>query len=193
MPRKKISDQAAIAEQVEPEKPKRRRKKKEPVALADPLAEVKARFDLKAAEELPKQLPAPEPKEPPFEPGSFAARIENERPKFGPVPPGFIDVKTDTVAGIRVSKKLWRDQDGNERSTAALQFAEDRKLSRNTESPLVDKVEDKGFLFRSHTRQWQHDNDPVTQTPGENIIDALKLMAEVKQARGEGRGNGRAR
>ncbi|QDV34988.1 hypothetical protein [Tautonia plasticadhaerens] len=173
-------------------KPRAKKSKVEPESPAVAVEEPRAIGDI-LAERYPlpdagHQLPAPTA-DVPFEPGSFVAALEEGRPRFGQVPPGFIPVKTDNAAGIRVTKKLWRDQDGNQRSTAALQFAENRKLSRNSENALVDHVEDQGFLFRDHARQWQRDSDPSQQTPGENILDALKLLDEVKQARGlEGHG-----
>jgi hypothetical protein len=82
-------------------------------------------------------------------------------------------------AGIRVNKGVERHNMG----TAAIQFAEDRPLSRATEYDLMTAVQDAGFSYKPANRQWERPL-PEGMSPGESIIDATRLAKEIADARG---------
>ncbi len=194
----------------------RAKSKAEPVAVAETLDAVIEKAGLTTADKLPAQLPPPEPvlerlsraeAEPPakelVEPipdiarprpshdrngqdhplPSFVARVRAERPQFLPVPEDYKNVARYESAGVRVNKGI----DDKNRGTAALQFAEDRPLSRATEYDLMEQVQKAGFQFKPATRQWERPK-PEGMAPGENVIDGVRLAREIADARGVERG-----
>jgi hypothetical protein len=183
---------------------KKRAKADLPVTIADTLEALKEEIPgLKKAVDLPTQLPdprldaEPEPREViqpdpntalprdsghrnDTEHGSHAAAVLARRPAFAPVPEGFKNVVRHEGAGIRVNKSI-------DYKTAAIQFAEDRPLSRATEYDLMSMIQDAGFGYKPASRQWERPL-PEGMAQGENIIDATRLAKEIADARSVERG-----
>lgn len=124
-------------------------------------------------------------------PGKHAAAVLSERPVFGPVPNGYFPVASDRRAGIRVSKKIFRDKtDGLEKSIAAIQFAENR-LPDRSEKDILERVghppAGQNFTYKAERRQWER-VQPEGWPTGENTIDAHRVMEGLAASRNEGRG-----
>ena len=119
----------------------------------------------------------------PNELGEHTAAVLARRPAFLPVPSGYKNAARFETAGIRVNRGVERDTLGK----AALQFAEDRTLSRATEYDLMTQVQQAGFQYQVGTRQWERPL-PEGMPPGQNTIDAVNLAKEIANARDQGRG-----
>lgn len=182
-----------------PRKPRRKAQTESlatgPEPISDTLEKLAEKHGLKAAAELPRQLPPPElpaqdtdvassaqPPESAAEPGPHVANVLSRRPQFRPVPEGFHNVSRHEAAGIRVNKDL-------DRGIVALQFAEDRLPTREEKNILenVGSPDDGSkFTFNPGSRQWTRPT-PEGATVGENLIDAVRLAKELADRRAEGR------
>ena len=122
--------------------------------------------------------------------GKHTAAVLSGRPQFGPVPAGFFPVASDRQAGIRVSKKTFRDRDGFEKSIAAIQFAENRLPTRE-EKDILERVghapDGQNYTFKTERRQWER-VQPEGWPMGENTIDTVRVMEGLSAVRNEGRG-----
>jgi hypothetical protein len=102
---------------------------------------------------------------------SHAARMH----RMQPPPEGFMPVATFAAAGIRVNKSL-------DRGTAAIQFDEARRPSRQGLVNEVDTLEIEGFRYEPLRRQWErHDR----AQPGTNVIMAARLAEGMAAKRTE--------
>jgi hypothetical protein len=169
-----------------------------PAQLSPPEPELKP-FPLSEQEPRPRELiePTPEiarPREtghrngedrelPKAELGEHTAAVLAKRPNFAPVPQGYRNVLRHEAAGIRVNKGATNPTLG----MAAIQFAEDRPLSRSTEYDLMEAVQQAGFQFKPGSRQWERPL-PEGMTRGENILEAEAIVKEIAAARDMGRG-----
>lgn len=124
-----------------------------------------------------KELVEPEPQSNGH--GKHTAAILASRPKFT-APTNFMGVASFPQAGIRVSKSY-------DRRTAAIQFSDDKPLSRATEYDLMTAVQEAGFQYQPHTKQWER-TAPEGMPLGQNVIEAVALAKEIAAARGAGRG-----
>jgi hypothetical protein len=180
--------------------PRKKKVANSPTALSDTLDQLKVEIPgLKSATELPVQLPDPrlEAEPPPREivipdtnpdrhkprPDEHAAAVLARRPSFLPVPPGFRNVSRHESAGIRVNRGVERHNAG----AAAIQFSEDRPLSRATEYDLMTTIQDAGFSFKPASRQWERPMREGMEL-GDNVIDATRIAKEIADARNAGRG-----
>ena len=164
------------------EKPKRRGSKKSPAteplaepAADSPLAQLLDARDAKATvepetpmmrqpEQEPSGIDAPWEGEP-----SWAERARPNRPKFAPVPEGFLNVDRFETAGVRVNRS-------HDKRVVALQFAEDQVPSR----PEKDAMESIDIMYKPEHRQWERED---RENPGTNIIDAKRLGQEIARER----------
>ncbi|MGE3819586.1 MAG: hypothetical protein AB7I30_09140 [Isosphaeraceae bacterium] len=90
-----------------------------------------------------------------------------------PVPTGFRNVSSYPDAGMRVNRS-------DDRAIAAIQFAEDRRASRDGLQSEIDTLEIRGFRYEPLRRQWERED---REQPGANIVDAAQLGAELARAR----------
>jgi hypothetical protein len=163
--------------------------------------------DLKPASELPRQLPDPrtEAEPPPAEliptapdtarprpshnlnnhepKGAHSAAVLARRPNFAPVPNGYRNVLVHVATGIKVNRGVEKPNLG----TAAIQFAEDRPLSRATEYDLMEMIQNAGFQYKAANRQWERPLQEGMEL-GDNAIDAVRLAKEIADARSVERG-----
>jgi hypothetical protein len=164
-----------------PRKKRAKPESAEPVQVAEPAAAVMGNLKGDGAD-TPKQLPAPE-QAPPFEPGSFAARLRQEKPVFAPVPDGFINVASYPDAGIKVNKSINAPELGIRAGISGIQFAENRRPSREE----ADAMEVRHIKYGSVTgaRQWERE---AYASPGANTLGVEKVAKEIAKGRQEGIG-----
>lgn len=160
----------------------------DPVTVADvlqqsPIAQILASREAKAKIEPDRPMPEPdsepdvvaafrrqrEREQAVTEPTSHVARVR----KMQPAPQGFISVASYPTAGIRVNKSF-------DRGTAAIQFDESRRASRDGLCNEVETLQIEGFRFEPLRRQWErHDR----AQPGVNTITATRLAADLAAKR----------
>ena len=113
--------------------------------------------------------------------GKHTAAVLARRPNLAPAPAGFYPVLSDRRAGVRVSKSY-------DNKVSAIQFSEDRLPTRE-EKDFLERVghppDGQNFIYKSERRQWERETPPGW-TPGENTIDATRVMTELAMVRNEG-------
>lgn len=136
-------------------------------AKPDPHAEAVASFQRQRERE--QAVTEPERRVP----TSFADAVRASRSAFAPVPEGFVNVDSYPAAGLKVNRSL-------DRKVAAIQFAEDRPLSRASEYDKMREIQDAGFVYKTARRQWERFD---SENPGGNLVDAKRMAADLAKDR----------
>ena len=102
--------------------------------------------------------------------------MKASRAAFAPIAEGFLNVDSFPAAGLKVNRSL-------DRKIAALQFAEDRPLSRVSEYDKMREIQEAGFVYKTARRQWERYD---AENPGGNLVDAKRIGADLAKER-EGR------
>jgi hypothetical protein len=135
--------------------------------LADPNA------GLVTADQLPIPSRSPAPA---IENVVAEALLESQKPKGGhvdrltglrPAPSGFVGLESFKNAGIRLSRSL-------DKNVVAIQFADDRRPSRDGLNPENQRLMDRGFSYRPERAQWERVD---RERPAENYQDAKAFVA----------------
>ena len=110
------------------------------------------------------------------------ALVESQKPErshvprltgLRPAPSGFVGLESFRDAGIRLSRSL-------DKSIVAIQFADDKRPTREGLNPEKQRLDDRGFVYKPERAQWERRD---RERPAENYQDAKAFVASLVKER----------